>query len=146
MADEEYVSIDLKTENLIKCYQIQLHNNIPTPILLGKYHELPLPINLNMKYKNHKLFVVTYILTEDEITNKLYKFIGIQFIPDDKDKPSYILDMIYDVEKKVYQYILINVDTEKELIIKEFTEPPKKDLFIEELMKLLDNEEVIKIF
>lgn len=78
-SEEEFKTINdiAFDQKLIECYQIQIHDNKATPILLGMYPEIPLPVNKTLKYDKYDIYVVTYILSKEEIDNKIYKIIGV---------------------------------------------------------------------
>ena len=105
---EKFVTVDelAKSQNLIACYQMQVNdNNKCNPVYLGKYPEIPTPLNRIIDYNNHKLHVITYVLTEDEIKDKLYKIVGVTTFKKDSPDSAYSLDLVMNDEEGVYQLL-----------------------------------------
>ena len=145
MSKEEYVSINTKESDLIECYQIQIQNDEFVPILMGKYSEIPVPVLKTLKYKNHKLITISYILTKDEIDKKLYKLIGILITNNNDNESSYSIDLIYNHEKEKLEIILVNHKTTEIKSIKLLDKVPKKEDMLDVLFQSLLDENVSKI-
>ena len=102
----EFISVDDLTKELLTCYQMQLDDEGSCkPVFLGKYHEIPLPVSKVMEYKKYKLMFVTYILTQEEIDQKLYKIVGINIFRNGRSSSAYSLDFVYDDETKKFNLI-----------------------------------------
>ena len=95
--NEEFETVDqlADKQNLITCYQMQIDdNNECRPIYLGRYPDVPLPVNKIIKYKKYILHVVTYILTEQEIKDKLYKIVGVTGFRKNRKNSLFSLDLV----------------------------------------------------
>lgn len=143
--ENEFVSIS--KNKFIDCYQVQIKDGKMEPVFLGEYHEIPVPVNKVLKYNNKKLIVVTYILTKDEIDNKLFKILGIVILNEDSDKSSHSIDLVYNDDIDKLQTMIVNhsnKDIEPE-IINTLDKFPKNEDMISELMESLLNKDVLKI-
>jgi hypothetical protein len=139
---DDYISID--NHELTKCFQIQIKDNKVVPVYLGEYHEIPVPVNKVLKYNKNKLIVVTYILTEEEIDEKLFKLLGIVIVKEGTEKSGHSIDLIYSDDK--LQIILVDHKNKKDYItLKVFDQFPKNEDMISELMELLTDERVVQI-
>lgn len=104
--EEEFKSVEQLTQHLYDCYQIQVDDEGNCqPVLLGRYHEIPLPINKVIKYKKYLLHVVTYILTQEEVDNKLYKIVGVNVIRQNRKNSICSLDLTFNVDQNRYELL-----------------------------------------
>ena len=107
-SDKDFVTIDQMADNqkLINCYQMQVDdNNECFPVQLGWYPDVPLPVNHVLKYKKYMLHVVTYVLTEDEVQNKLFKIVGVNIFRGNRKNSMCSLDFVKNEEQSNYQLL-----------------------------------------
>ena len=133
----EFISIEELAEenNLIDCYQIQIDDgNIYSAIYLGKYPEIPLPVNKIINYGKYKLFVVTYILTKHEIDNNKLKILGVNIIKEGQNESTYSLDLIAIPENK-YQLVFSNHNDNTSIVVENIEIFPKKDKVLEYIIE-----------
>lgn len=134
---EDFITIDELAEenNLIDCYQIQVgDDNTYGAVYLGKYPEIPLPVNKIINYGKYKLFVVTYILTKHEIDNNKLKILGVNIVKDGENESSYSLDLIAISENK-YQLVFSNHIDNTSIVVENIEIFPKKDKVIEYIIE-----------
>ena len=111
--------------NLIDCYQIQVdtHNQI-APMFLGKYREIPLPVNKIVEFDKYKLHVVTYVMSGEEIANKIYKIVGVNVFRGGEDASICALDLV--AQNDGFELVFSNHQTgETEVVEKLEYFPPK---------------------
>ena len=131
--DQEFDTVDkiASKQNLINCYQIQIDDNDNCiPVHLGLYPELPLPVNKIIKYNDYNLHVVTYILSDDEIKQKLFKIVGIMIFKNNNNSSICSLDLIANHEHK-YQLIFNDHNNNTTEIIETLDKFPNKDKVLE---------------
>lgn len=132
--ENEFSTIDqlADTQNLIDCYQIQVdENNQCSPVFLGKYPEIPLPVNRILHYKKYVLHVVTYVLTAEEIKEKLFKIVGVNIFRQNRKNSLFSLDLILNDEKQIYQLLFNDHVTNETQIVENLKEFPGKDKILE---------------
>jgi len=142
---DEFKKVDELADStgLIDCYQIQVENDGKfKPVLLGKYPDVPLPVNFSIKSPNdkHRLYCVTYIMTSDEIKNKLFKIVGIVVFKDNESVSS--LDMVVN-ENNEYQYILNDHKKNESKFIRKIDKFPPKDKVLEVLVQEAFKEDIV---
>lgn len=106
--NSEFLSIDdlVKGNELVDCYQMQVNDeNECKPVYLGKYPDVPLPVNKVIQYKKYDLHVVTYVLTKDEVENELYKIVGVNVFRRNRKNSKCSLDLAFNSENGGYQLI-----------------------------------------
>jgi len=107
-SNEDFYTVDelAKKQGLINCYQMQVDdNNECFPVNLGKYPDVPLPVNHVIKYKKHMLHVVTYVLTEQEVKDKLFKIVGVNVFRNNSKNSMCSLDLVKNEEQGNYQLL-----------------------------------------
>jgi hypothetical protein len=135
--NDDLITVDELAEknNLIDCYQIQVNDkNIYSAVYLGKYPEIPLPVNKIINYGKYKLFVVTYILTKHEIDNNKLKILGVNIVKDGQNESSYSLDLIAISENK-YQLVFSNHIDNTSIVVENIEIFPKKDKVLEYIIE-----------
>ena len=106
--ESDFKSIDELTQEqqFIDCYQMQLDDkNICNHVYLGKYLEIPLPVHKIINFNNHKLHVVSYILSDDDIKNKIYKIVGVNVFEKDKTDSLCSIDLVKHPDNNSYQIL-----------------------------------------
>lgn len=148
----EFVSVDelFKSQNLIPCYQMQVNNdNKCVPVYLGRYPDVPLPVNKIIDYKRHNLHVVTYVLTEDEIKDKLYKIVGVNVFRQGNPNSLCSLDLVMNDEKGTYQLLFNDHQKYTTSVVENLEKFPGRDkildyiinkAFEDPLLSILKNE------
>jgi hypothetical protein len=104
----EFQTVDELANNqkLIKIYQIQVNDaSEGVPVFLGMYPDVPLPINKILNYKNHNLHIVTYVMTESEIKENIYKIIGINIFEKGNKSSLCSLDLTYNPVLKQFELV-----------------------------------------
>jgi hypothetical protein len=135
---QEFLTVDQLADNqsLINCYQMQLdENNICRPVYLGKYPDIPLPVNKVMKYKKYLLYVVTYVLSEQEIADKLFKIVGVNVIRQNRKSSIYSLDLVMNDELKNYQLLFNDHVANKTVVVENIEKLPEKDQILEYILQ-----------
>lgn len=138
-SEEEFSTVDdlAKSQNLIPCYQMQINDdNECNPVYLGKYPDVPLPVNKSIKYNNYNIHVVTYVLTEEEVKNKLYKIVGVNIFKENKRNSLYSLDLVMN-EDENGQYQLLFNDHKKNTtsVVENLENFPDKDKILDYIIK-----------
>lgn len=119
-------------QNFVDCYQIQVDdNNDCKPIHLGKYPDIPLPVNKIIKYKKYLLHIVTYVLTKEEIDQKLYKIVGVNVFRQNRKNSKCSLDLVMNAEKNNYQLLFCDHQSNKVSIVENLEKFPGKDKVLE---------------
>lgn len=119
-------------QNLIDCYQIQVDNdNNCSPVYLGKYPEVPLPVHQIFKFKKYRLHVVTYVLTDDEIENNIFKIVGVNVFRQNRKNSLCSLDLALNPDKNGYQLLFNDHATNESNIVEKIEKFPGKDLILE---------------
>jgi hypothetical protein len=72
-----------------------------TPVFLGSYPDVPLPVHKILQYKQYNLHVVTYILTEQEIADKLFKIVGVNVFRNNDKNSICSLDLVMIDENNI---------------------------------------------
>lgn len=142
---EEYVSVN--KNKLQKCYQVQIKDGKMESVFLGEYHEIPVPVVKALQYKNKKLLVITYILTQEEINDKLFKILGLVILDKDSNESSRSVDLIYNDAISKLQLILVdhkNKESKPE-VLKTLEEFPKNEDMISALMDCLLDTRVLNL-
>lgn len=127
---DEFETVDklADQQNLIDCYQMQVDkNNECHPVHLGKYPDVPLPVNHVLKYKKYNLHYVTYVLTKDEVENKLFKIIGVNVFRQNRKASMCSLDLVKDGESGRYQLLFNDHKNNKTLVVENLEKFPGKD-------------------
>ena len=132
------------SEELIKCYQIQIIKNKCKPVYLGSYPHVPLPVLKIINHKNYILQVVAYVLTEDEIKN--YNIVGVViFNKKDNENSICSFDLVY--EDKKYKFYYNDHNTKKEKEVKVIKNDVNKDnimtLLIEGVFNISPTKEML---
>ena len=149
--NDDLKTLDALTNELHKCYQIQVDDDgICKPVLMGKYREIPLPINKKIKYKKYILYVVTYILTQEEIDKKIYKIIGVNLIRRNRKKSICSLDLTFNVNLNRLELLFCDHkkepnDPEAVRTIEILTKFPKKDKVVEYIIEKAFDEPIKSI-
>ena len=141
-AVDDLVNIDDISGDLTKCYQIQVDKDgIPKPVYIGSYKDIPLVTHTTVLYdqskeamknkpnnekpgKNkYRIHVVTYVLPEDAIQNKIYKIVGL-IVQKNEDTESLVsLDMRYNTSNKKYEFIFCDHKTDEVTVVKSIKFP-----------------------
>ena len=139
---DDLVNIDDVSGDLTKCYQIQVDKDgVANPVYIGSYKDIPLVTHTTILYdqskesmknkptgakpsKNkYRIHVVTYVLPEDAIQNKIYKIVGL-IIQQNEDAESLAsLDMRYNTSNKKYEYIFCDHKTDEVTVVKSIKFP-----------------------
>lgn len=130
---EEFQTVDDLGNNqkLINCYQIQVdENNACKPVHLGMYPDVPLPVNRIIKYKKYDLHVVTYVLTEDEIRDKLFKIVGVNVFRRNRKSSLCSLDLVMNDEKGNYQLLFNDHKANTSTVVENLEKFPGKDIIL----------------
>lgn len=142
-SDNDFVTIDQMTDNqkLINCYQMQVDdNNECFPVQLGWYPDVPLPVNHVLKYKKYMLHVVTYILTEDEVRNKLFKIVGVNVFRVNRKNSLCSLDFVKNEEQSNYQLLFNDHKKSTTKVVENIEKFPGKERILEYVLnKVFEN-------
>lgn len=141
---EEFMSVDKMAieQHLINCYQMQPDdNNNCVPVYLGKYPDIPLPVNKIFNFNNYLFVVVTYVLTEDEIEKGLYKIVGVNIFDENNKNSLYSIDLIK--KNDIYQIIFNNNDKGTTDVIENLKGFPDRDHILEYVIKKSFEESII---
>jgi hypothetical protein len=138
-SEDTFLTVDdlTKSQNLIPCYQMQVNdNNVCSPAYLGMYPDVPLVVSKIINYNNHNLHVVTYVLTKEEIENKLYKIVGVNIFKENKRNSLYSLDLVMN-EDENGQYQLLFNDHKKNTttVVENLEKFPGKDKILDYIIK-----------
>lgn len=133
----DYQTIDELTNNkLVKCYQMQINENLECmPVYLGEYPDVPLPVNKSIKINNHVAYIVTYVLTEQEILDKLYKLVGVNIFTEDNKNSLCSVDLIYNFDIQKYQTIFNDHKLNTTTVIDTLSERLNKSQVLELVIK-----------
>jgi len=132
-SDSEFQTVDdlAKNQQLIDCYQIQVDdNNKCFPVHLGKYPDVPLPVNKVIQYKKYNLHVVTYVLTEEEVQNKLYKIVGVNVFRNGRKSSMCSLDLVMGENGK-YELLYNDHKNNETKVVEKLEKFPGKDKVLE---------------
>jgi hypothetical protein len=127
---DEFQTVDqlADRDKLIDCYQMQVNdNNECHSVHLGKYPDVPLPVNHVIKYKKYMLHYVTYILTKDEIDNKLFKIIGVNVFRKNRKNSMCSLDLVKGGESGKYQLLFNDHKHNKTVVVENLDKFPGKE-------------------
>jgi hypothetical protein len=137
-SDTEFSTVDdlAKNQKLIDCYQIQVDdNNRCSPVHLGKYPDVPLPVNKVIQYDGkYKLHVVTYVLTEEEVQNKLYKIVGVNVFRNGEKNSMCSLDLVMG-ENGGYELLYNDHKNNTTKVVEKLEKFPGKDKVLEYIIK-----------
>lgn len=126
--ESEFSNVNELIGGLSRCYQIQVDDkDLCSPVYLGNYADVPMPVHKIIRYKNYNLHVVTYILTEDEIKNKLFKLVGVNVFKQDKKNSLCSLDLIFDTVTETYQLIFNDHRDNITTLVEKLEKFPGKD-------------------
>lgn len=102
---------------------------------IGKYKEIPVHIIDRFDHNEYKCQIVSYLLTKEEIDEKIYRIVGILVEKDNNIISSY--DMIYCKDDSIYQYIVYDIldGSMRESVKESFENYPSNDLLIERLLE-----------
>lgn len=134
MSNQEFKSIDelAKEQKFINCYQMQLDDNkICKPVYLGKYLEVPLPIHKIINFNNYKLHVVSYILTDDDIKDKIFKIVGVNIFEKDKNDSLCSIDLAKHSDNNSYQLLYSHHINRTVEVVENIENLPDKDKVLE---------------
>lgn len=119
-------------QKFVDCYQMQVdNNNNCEPVHLGKYIDVPLPVNKIINYKNYDMHVVTYVLTKDEIENKIYKIVGVNLFKKGDKSSLCSLDFAKDPDKNNYNLIYSDHKKNTYEVVEKVDKFPGKDKVLE---------------
>jgi len=133
-SEEDFHTVDELANNqkLINCYQIQVdENNTCNVVHLGMYPDVPLPVNKIINYKKHNLHVVTYVLTEDEVKDKLFKIVGVNVFRQNRKSSLCSLDLVMNEEKGNYQLLFNDHKKNITKVVENLEKFPGKDNVLE---------------
>lgn len=133
-SDEGFATIDTlaSEQKMINCYQMQADdNNRCNAIFLGKYQEVPLPINKIIEYNNHVLNVVTYILTDEDLNNKIYKIVGVYVFRKNEKDSLCSLDLCLNDKKDCYVLMFNDHEKNTSRVVKKLEKFPGRDNVLE---------------
>lgn len=102
------INIFANNNDLISCYQMQIKHDKCVPVFIGQYKTLPVPTHKIIKHNKYYLHVITYILTDEEIKNKIYKIVGIVVFRNLNEKSFCSIDLILAPTTEEYQLIYNN--------------------------------------
>lgn len=134
MSNQEFKSVDelARDQKFIDCYQMQLDDkNICNPVYLGKYLDVALPVHKIIDFNNYKLHVVSYILTEDDIKDKIYKIVGVNIFEKDKTDSLCSLDLIKHPDNNSYQILFSDHINRTVKVVENIEKFPDKDKVLE---------------
>jgi hypothetical protein len=134
----EYITIDelAKGQNFTDCYQMQLDDeDICSPVYLGKYIDVPLPVHKTINYNNHNLHIVSYVLTDDDIKDKIYKMVGVNVFEKDKTNSLCSLDLAKHPDNNSYQLIYSNHKDRTVKVIKNIEKFPGREKVLEYVLE-----------
>ncbi len=134
----EFNAIDkvAENQNLIDCYQIQVDDvNNSSPVYLGKYPDVPLPVHRIFKFKKYRLHLVTYVLTNDEIENSIFKIVGVNVFRQNRKNSICSLDLVLSPDKNSYQLLFNDHVTNESNIVENLEKFPGKDDVLEYITK-----------
>lgn len=146
-SEEKFSTVDelANSQNLIACYQMQVDNNgVCAPVYLGRYPDVPLPVNKALKFGDHQLHIVTYVLTEDEVKNKLYKIVGVNVFENNKRNSKCSLDLIMNDEKGTYQLLFNDHHNNTSHVVENLEKFPDKKHVLDYVITKAFSEEPLK--
>lgn len=103
-ATDLYSAINkLANDDLISCYQIQpCKENNCKAVFIGRFNSIPTYTHKILHHNDYKLHIISYILTDNEIKNKIYKIIGVVVFKNTNENSKYSVDLSYDTDIKKY--------------------------------------------
>ncbi len=143
---EEYQPVEAFTTNHHACYQIQVIDDVCKPVFLGMYEDIPLHVIKTMKYKKYVCYVVAYILSKEEVDNKLYKIAGINILRQNRKTSLYSLDYVYNSDNNAFELILCDHVKDSVEIIEKMDTYIGKDKLCEYMVIKLFQDPVQQIF
>lgn len=128
-AHDEFGTVDdLTNKNFVDCYQMQVdEENNCTPIHLGKYPDVALPVHKIINYKKYLLHVVTYLLTQEEVDNKLYKIVGVNVFRRNRKSSICSLDLVKNGDESGYQLLFCDHRKNTVDVVENIEKFPGKD-------------------
>lgn len=136
--DQDFYTVDQLADDqgLINCYQMQVDdNNDCNPVNLGKYPDVPLPVNKIIKYKKYMLHVVTYVLTEDEVKNKLFKIVGVNVFRANRKNSLCSLDLVKNESMGNYQLLFNDHRNNTTQVVENIEKFPGKTKVLDYIIK-----------
>lgn len=131
---EDFGTIDELTDQhgFVDCYQMQVDdNNNCKPVHLGKYPDVPLPVNKIIKYKKYLLHVVTYVLTKQEVDDKLYKIVGVNVFRKNRKSSICSLDLVKKGSGGGYELLFCDHKKNTVDVVEKLEKFPGKDKVLE---------------
>jgi hypothetical protein len=144
--NDEFKTINSLISNHQECYQIQIIDNQCKPILLGMYESVPLPIIKVIKYKKYVCYIISYILTKEELDDNLHKVVGINIVRQNRKNIMYSLDFIYNTTDKIFELSLHNHTKNTIEIIEKISEFMGNDKILEYIVSKLFTDLAHKVF
>tara|TARA_B110000908_G_C10091273_1_gene374127 strand:+ start:350 stop:799 length:450 start_codon:yes stop_codon:yes gene_type:complete len=144
----EYKTIDelSNEQNFTDCYQMQLdEKDICSPVYLGKYIDVPLPVHKIINYNNHKLHVVSYVLTGGDVKDKIYKMVGVNVFENDKTESMCSLDLVKHPDKNSYQLIFSDHKDRTVKVVKNIEKFPGREKVLDYILEQTFEEPVKSI-
>lgn len=176
-AKDEFVDIDKVSEDLIKCYQIQVDKDgKATPVFIGSYIEVPLLTHTSIMYDQRKdmlnfndktvesgavkktrregkkvkkvgnniyrIHVVTYMLPEEAIRNKIYKIVGLVVQKNQDSESLCSLDLRFNTDSGKYEYIFVDHLTEKVTLVETLDAFPGSENVLADLASRMFDEPI----
>jgi hypothetical protein len=119
-------------QDLISCYQMQVDDNDNcTAVYLGRYPDVPLPVNKILGYKKYRLHVVTYVMTEQEIKDKVFKIVGVNVFRRNRKNSMFSLDLVMNDEKGNFQLLFNDHNADTTQVVENLEKFPGKDNLME---------------
>jgi phosphomevalonate kinase len=109
--------------------------DICSPVYLGKYIDVPLPVHKTINYNNHNLHIVSYVLTDDDIKDKIYKMVGVNVFEKDKTNSLCSLDLAKHPDNNSYQLIYSNHKDRTVKVIKNIEKFPGREKVLEYVLE-----------
>jgi hypothetical protein len=134
------------SDGLISCYQIQpCEEKKCKPVFIGKYESIPLITHKIIHHENYKMHIITYLLTDEDIKNKIYKIMGIVVFDKEKNDSDHSLDLSFNPDNEKYDLIYSNHKIQNTDIIESLEKLPDdiinyiiNSFFMSSLKKLLN--------
>jgi hypothetical protein len=159
---DDFVNIDDVSGDLVKCYQIQVdESGKAEPVYIGSFKDIPLVTHTTVLYDQNKdmlnienkkieggasstneakrnvyrIHVVTYIMPEDAIDNKIYKIVGMVVQKNKKPESIASLDLRFNTQNGKYEYIYSDHHVESVKVVKTLDKFPGSDKILTNLME-----------
>jgi len=146
-SEEKFITVDelANSQNLIACYQMQVDkNDVCSPVYLGSYPDVPLPVNKTLQFGNHNMHVVTYVLTENEVKDKIYKIVGINVFKNNKRNSKCSLDLVMNDEQGCYQLLFNDHRKDTSQVVENLEKFPGRKHVLDYVIKKAFEEEPLK--